>query len=338
MNFSKGKSIFVILLLIVTGVSIGAYYYEQAQKNRYDVTIAYLEGDLHQLAYYVAKEKGFYNDAGLNVSGIAHSNGGAVMNSFAAGQIDMGYLGFAPVVFQRFANPKAQVTVLSAVNIEGTALIVKNTPSIQNASDLLGKKIAVPVKNNMQDFILSMILDLAELTKANLTITEMSVATMPLALAANEIDGYVAWEPFAVKGLNNSIGKYLYNSSDIWANHPCCVLAAHNDFLDVHPEIAEKVVEVHIKTTKWILSHWDEAMEIAMAKMNLNREQASTAMDNIGFVYEFNTTQMISFVDKVTQYNPNTNYTSPGIPSNVTNSTSFINWVVNASIMEKVKK
>ena len=337
LNISKGKALLLIVLIVITGITVGIYFYEQYQKNKIDVNIAYIEGDLHHLTYYVAQEKGFYKNAGLNVQGLGQPNGGAIMNSFIANQIDMAYLGFAPLVFTRFNNPGARVKVLSAVNVEGSALIVKNSPSIQNASDLNGTKIAVPAANNMQDFILSMVLDLGGIPRSNITLVTMSVSQMPLALETGDIDGYVAWEPFAVKGLNNSIGKYLYNSSTLWPDHPCCVLAVHEDFLASNSPIVEKVVQVHKETTEWILTHWNEAMEIAMQKMNLNAEQASTAMSNVKYVWNVNKTQMISFVDKVIQFNPNVNFSSPGIPSDITNSTAFIDWLVKTDILEKLK-
>ncbi len=336
LNISKGKAIFLILLIAITGISVAIFFYEQFRKNQIDVTMGYIEGDLHHLAYYVAQEKGFYREKGVNVQGVGYQNGGAIMNAFIANQIDMAYLGFAPVVFNRFNNPGARVKILSGVNLEGSALIVKNAPNFQHASDLNGTRIAVPAPNNMQDFILSMILELGGIPRSNITLISMSVSQMPLALSTHDIDGYVAWEPFAAKALNNSIGKYLYNSSSIWPDHPCCVLAAHEDFLASHSSIAQKVVEVHKATTEWILTHWTEAMEIAKQKINLDQQQAETAMNNIKFVRSINKTQMISFVDKVLQFNPSINFSSPGIVVNINSSTEFIDWIVNKEFLDKI--
>lgn len=330
MAWSKTKSIFLIVIIAVTGITVGVYYYEQYQQNIIDVRIGYLQGDLHHLAYFVAIEKGLYQEAGINVEGIAYLNGGEVMTAYESPQrpIDMAYLGFAPAVFHRFNNPAANIKVLRPVNVNGTALIVKDDINIENASDLIGMKIAVPAKNNMQDFILQMIMDQAGLNyTSDITVQPISdLSNMLLQFQQGQIDGYIAWEPFAIKGVAPGIGKYLYRSGDVWENHPCCVLTAHESFMDEEPEIVEKVVSVHEQATEWILNNWEEAIGIAEEKMNLSHDQATEAMDNIGYVTEFSIPEMVAFVDKLTTLNPSVKFGNSGLPTNITNSTEFIDW------------
>jgi NitT/TauT family transport system substrate-binding protein len=320
----------LIAIIAVTGVTVGVYYYEQYQRNLVDVRMGYLLGDLHHLAYFVAVEKGLYEDEGINVEGIAYPNGGEVMTAYVSSQrpIDMAYLGFAPAVFYRFNNPAADIKILSPVNVNGTALVVKDEINIKNATDLENLTIAVPAKNNMQDFILRMILDEAGLDyETDLNVTQISdLSNMLLLFQQGDIDGYVAWEPVAVKGVAPGIGKYLYKSGDVWENHPCCVLTAHESFINDDPELVEKVVAIHKQTTEWILNNWEEAISIAEEKMNLSHEQATEAMDNIGYVTEFNIPEMVTFVDKLTTLNPNVKFGNSGLPTNIETSTQFIDW------------
>jgi NitT/TauT family transport system substrate-binding protein len=242
--------------------------------------------------------------------------------------IDMAYLGFAPAVFHRFNNPAADIKILSPVNVNGTALVVKDDINIINASDLIGLKIAVPAINNVQDFILRMILDGAGLNyTTDLTVSPIpDLSNMLLQFQQGSIDGYVAWEPFAVKGIAPGVGKYLYKSGDVWANHPCCVLTAHESFINDEPELVEKVVAIHKQATEWILNNWEEAISLAEEKMNLSHEQATEAMDNIGYVTEFNIPEMVTFVDKLTTLNPSVKFGNPGLPTEIDTSTKFIDW------------
>ena len=330
----KSKAILLISVIMLAGISAITIYL--VDKNKADVRIGYLEGDLHQLAFFVAQEKGFYEDEGIEIKGVSFSNGAEVMTSFVANRrsIDMAYFGFAPALYFQFNNPATDIKILAGVNVNGSALIVKNDPSIQNGSDLEGLKIAVPVKNNMQDFILSMILNNSGLTYNDIELIEVkSPSDMVLYLQEDDIDGYISWEPHCIKGTANNVGKYLYKSSEVWANHPCCVIASHNEFLDSEPEIVNKVLKVHIRATEWILDNWEEAKEIAMVKMNLSVLQATIAMANIGYVYNMDLAQMKLFVEILVDSNPDISLDSSNIPSGL-NASSFIDWFVDPSYIE----
>jgi NitT/TauT family transport system substrate-binding protein len=339
----KGKKImgfFFIGIVFLAGITTGVILYENAKV--YDVRIGYLEGDLHQLAFYVARENEYYEEAGLNITAVPFANGGAVMAAFETPKltrsIDMSYLGFAPALYHRFNNPAANIKVLASVNTNGSSLIVRDDGSILEAADLEGTIIAVPARHNMQDFILSMILAEAGLTHDDLeNIVVMGPSDMILALQNEEIDGYVAWEPHNVKGTTPTVGgTYLYNSSQVWADHPCCVVASSEDFLESDPKTAQKVIEVHKRATQWILDNPEAAKTIAMEKMNLSAEQASQAMANIGYVYENNIVKMTEFVDKLVDLNPNVGFDSENIPKDITDSAKFIEYYIDESILEAI--
>jgi len=331
----KSLAFSLLGIIVVAGLGIGIYYLNEGSR---DVSIGYLEGDLHQLAFFIAREQGLYTQEGLSIESVAFENGGAVMTAFEAANrgIDLAYFGFAPALFHRFTNQAANITVLAGVNVNGSALIVKNDPAITSGVDLKGLNIAVPSRHNMQDFILSMILNNSGLTYDDITLTEgMSPSDMVLALQAGSIDGYVAWEPYCVKGLEYNIGKYLYLSSEVWPNHPCCIIAAHNSFLQSNSEITLKILKVHKEATEWIWTHWDEAKQIAVEKMNLSEEQAELAMANIGYVYQMDIAQMELFVQEMVDLNDLISLDSPNIPSGATIS-SFIDWFVDPTLIASV--
>ena len=93
--------------------------------NGQPVRIAYLQSDIHQLPCWVALEKGLFEKEGVKVevAGIFKA-GPELMSAFAAGALDMGYVGVAPAT-TAVANKTAKVVVLAQVNTEGSALVVK---------------------------------------------------------------------------------------------------------------------------------------------------------------------------------------------------------------------
>ncbi len=47
------------------------------------------------------------------------------------------------------------------------------------------------------------------------------------------IDGGVSWEPYCSDSISNGTGSALLWSSDIWPNHPCCVVAVDGNVPDL---------------------------------------------------------------------------------------------------------
>jgi NitT/TauT family transport system substrate-binding protein len=122
------------------------------------VRLGYLNGDLHQFARLVAMNttlwggKTLFEDYGVTVtSPTPYANGGAVMDGFAAGNIDMGYLGCPPAILKRI-NADIQIQIVSLVNSEGSAIIGK-TP-INSLAQLEGKIVATPGPASIQHLLL----------------------------------------------------------------------------------------------------------------------------------------------------------------------------------------
>jgi NitT/TauT family transport system substrate-binding protein len=132
------------------------------------VSIGYLQGDLHQFARVVAENKTVGNLLGLGdrslfaaygiqtvsptgmpISGYA--NGGAVMTAFSQGVVNMAYLGAPPTILNRL-NLNVGVTVMALANTEGSALVVKN--SVTDVDHLDGLIIGEPGPSSIQYLML----------------------------------------------------------------------------------------------------------------------------------------------------------------------------------------
>jgi NitT/TauT family transport system substrate-binding protein len=341
MQINKLKASTLIIVVVAVGITAGVMIYDDL--NQPDIHLGYLQGDIHHLAFFVAQEKGYYTDEGLNVTAHKFSNGGAVMAAFesAVRTIDMSYLGFAPAIGHKFNVPTANITVVSGVNVEGSALVVKNDGSINSVADLNGKIIAVPAINNMQDFILRMALDTDPLMDYddNITTIRSLVTMMGLSLKTGSIDGYVAWEPYNAREVIGAdpVGKYLLNSSTLWPDHPCCVIAAHDSFLQSHPEIVEKILRVHVKATQFINNpaNHDEVIQIAINQLGITSEVAEVAIRNVGYIYEPDLSKMIQFLDKLVEFG-SVSMDTGNVPSSITTHSGFIDYFIDTAILDQV--
>jgi NitT/TauT family transport system substrate-binding protein len=273
----------VLAFLILTAVQTWA-----AGENGRPVRLAYLQNDIHQLACWVALEKGFYHQEGLEVkvAGIFKA-GPELMSAFAAGELDAGYVGVAPAT-TAVANKTARVVVLAQANSEGSALVVKKDSRIKALWELKGKTVAVPGHATVQDFLLRKALIRANLSDQQTHVMVIKPPEMIAALRSGSIDGFIAWEPFPAKALTMEVGQVLVSSRDIWKDHPCCVLAADSHFLEGHGEEAKKMVRAHVRATDFINQHPHEALQIGIKYTGMDEKTISLAMKNVKYSYFFN--------------------------------------------------
>jgi ABC-type nitrate/sulfonate/bicarbonate transport system substrate-binding protein len=90
---------------------------------------------------------------------------------------------------------------------------------------------------------------------------------MPTLLATDQIDGYIAWQPFVEVAPLAGIGKVLVYSGDLppagrWKNHPCCGFSASQDVIDNNPDLTNALTASLILSTRYIDEHPNESAEI----------------------------------------------------------------------------
>ncbi|MDD1769935.1 MAG: ABC transporter substrate-binding protein [Methanomassiliicoccales archaeon] len=122
------------------------------------VRLGYLNGDLHQFARVVAMNttlwggKTLFDVYGVHITSPApYPNGPGVMDGFANGNIDMGYLGSPPAILKKI-NVGTDIKIVALANSEGSAIIA--TGGITTLAGLVGKTVATPGPGSIQHLLL----------------------------------------------------------------------------------------------------------------------------------------------------------------------------------------
>ena len=308
---SKVKIIIILSIIAIasSGIILGLFFLQNLVTP--SIRFGALSGDLHHLPLFVALENDYFAEEGLDVSSeniIWFPNGNEVMVAFEAGTLDASYLGLAPAMAHKLTQ-NAPIKIISGVNVNGSAIMVKDGSGINTVLDLNNKIIAVPSLNNMQDFILQIALTKVGLSTESVSRVVLSVGNMEISLEGNQIDAFVAWEPFNAKATNIG-GKYLNKSSEIWPNHPCCIIAASSDFLISNPDKAQKIVQIHKRALEWMAdpSNHDDLINIAKKYTGIiSNSIIETALGNVGYVYNYTAFQLEieRFYDNLTNLNSN---------------------------------
>ncbi|MHA2378930.1 MAG: ABC transporter substrate-binding protein [Candidatus Thorarchaeota archaeon] len=290
MDRNRAVAVAIVVVVISSGILVVAW----TTFSRPDVRIGYLEKDLHQLAFRVALVNGWFAEEGITVELKSYINGALEMDAFLGDEIDMGYLGAAPALTKRI-NQDIMVTILATANLEGSAIMVRKADfddgSITHVANLTGKSVYIPGPSTVQAFLLRLALNQSGLSSSDVVTLSTSPALMADSLSEAE-PAFVAWEPFNARAEYDNLAVPLVLSGEIWPRHPCCVVASSNSFLVSHPEIAQTVIDIHVRAEEWIVDNPADAIQIASEWLEMEDAVSAveTAFNRIIFDYNVNRT------------------------------------------------
>ncbi len=324
-NLKRFTIVVLITLMVTAGLMMPVFGSGTGKVFR----MGYLQGDLHQLACWVALEKGFFSQENVEVEIAGTFKAGPEeMTGFASGSLDVGYVGEAPATMA-VANNMADVVVMAQVNTEGSAIVVGNDSDISEVADLKGKTVAVPGFAQVQDFLLRKAFAIYGVDANKVNVIVLKPPEMITALKTSQIDAFIAWEPYIAKAVTMGAGTVLINSSEIWQDHPCCVLIAEAGLLKKNSEGIKAIVRAHVKATDFINSNRNEAVKIGMKYTGMDEGTIRLAMKNINYTYALSIDGEMEYVNFLNTLG----YMSVGDPKGFTDR--FIN---DDILMEIVKK
>ena len=244
------------------------------------IRMAYLQNDLHHLPLWVAQDKGLFAREGVDVTiaGVFRA-GPEIMTAFAAGSLDMAYVGEAPATIA-FARGNHDIRVIAQVNTEGSALVVAKDGPIHAVKDLKGRKVAVPGNGSVQDFLLRRSLEKQGVASADVRIITIGPAEMGNALENGQIDAYVAWQPYPARSVLSGKGRVLAASSDLWAGHPCCALVMSRK---AAPDDVKAVLRAHVEAIAYIREHPEEAVRSAVKHTGMDEATVREALSHVTY-------------------------------------------------------
>ena len=296
-----------ILFLFIFSLFVPSTGCAPAQQDNLKIRIGYLQSDLHHLPAFVALEKNYFQDSGLNieVAGVFRA-GPELMSAFAANELDIGYVGLAPAI-TAVANGTAAVRYIAQVNREGSAIVVAKDAPYNKVADLQGKVVTIPGHATMQDFLLRKAFKNADVPFNKIKLLVLKPPEMIPALDKGDIDAFIAWEPYPAKAVTGNTGSVLMSSHAIWPDHPCCVVVTADAFLKEHPEVINKIQDVHKRACDFISSNQEQAIDIGVKYTGVDRptvQKAITAILYNGELKKENLSEFVVFLKELRYIKP----------------------------------
>ncbi len=257
----------ILLLLTVVVISLVIFYTNQSKNKK--VSIGYSALRI-SLPVFVAQEKGYFREEGLDVELIRFDTAQPLMNSLVAGNIQIGGYTALPITFNGMIRSNTKLYFISAMiedqNHRISYLIIpKNSSKNYTIKDLKGKRIGI-LPTIAYRVWLEQILKTNNIQPDEVKIVPINPALSPSALASNQVDALFTNDPAATTVIQKDIGRLISNEVEVpkYLGEPF-IFGSFNirkDFADSHPEITKKIIRALNKGIKFVNEHPKEAKEI----------------------------------------------------------------------------
>lgn len=87
-----------------------------------------------------------------------------------------------------------------------------------------------------------------------------------------EASGFLVAEPLGTKAIASGTAELQFLSSELWENHPCCVLAVQQEFIDNYPDAVQEFVKYLVQAGKLIDEKPNFAAEIGVEFLDPKKE------------------------------------------------------------------
>ena len=285
------KITFVLVLalaafLVMGSASAGLFDFLGGDSSN-TVKIGYLPSD-HDAALFVADAQGLYKEKNITTELVQFNNGGDLMTAMASGDVDVGYVGISPVLSSIASG--VPVKVISSVQIEGSGILVTDDSNIKNAQDLAGKTVATPGEASIQHVLLSAYLKANGMSLDDINESAMKVPSINDALKTGNLPAAITFQPYVSLGETDDAIDEFVDSSEIMPGHPCCVVAASDDFLKNNEETAKDIVAIHENATTFINDNikagkTDEVVKLLPEDIVADADAEADSLESFPFVF-----------------------------------------------------
>ncbi|HEX4336050.1 MAG TPA: aliphatic sulfonate ABC transporter substrate-binding protein [Polyangiaceae bacterium] len=230
------------------------------------------------IGFFVAKDKGFFKEEGLDVQTKSFSSPGDGLKPLLSGDLDAD-LTTADTVLTILDKAPGQIKMVYLTDTSAGADAILAKKEIADVKGIKGKKVAATL-GQCNQLLLDKALEKAGMTEKDIQLVNMNPDDAGAAFAAGQIDVAVTWEPWITKVSGEKKGHVIFSSKE-----------TPNLILDVLA-ISKKVATTKAAETKAFLkglnrgydfveAHPDEAAAIAAKALEQKPDEVKAMLPKV---------------------------------------------------------
>lgn len=238
---------------------------------------------------YLAYEKGFFRDEGLDVTLKKNIMGWQSLQNLFAGEADIATVAELPIVYatldrSKFAEKGRGDFVIFGDLVYSSQVsqaLARRDRGINRPEDLRGKTIAVP-RGTTVDFFLDSFLSIHRIEPSEITTVNLDVISQVEALVKGEVDAIFSWQPH-VREAQLKLGSNAYLLPLNLFYHTAWLLTSMQSYAEQNPLVLQKFLRALSRAEKYLHEHPEEAMSIYARQSETDPEVVADIWNDVEF-------------------------------------------------------
>lgn len=218
----------------------------------------------------IAEEEGLFEKNGANVKLVWFDGYLESIQALASGQLDANSQTLNDTISFVGEASNGMVAVLVNDNSAGNDKVIA-AEGINSVQDLKGKTIALE-EGVVGDFLLSLALEDAGLSRSDVTIKNLETGAAATAFAAGQADAFAGWVPFWETALTRQGSKELTSSKAFPGAIPD-LLVVSQELIDERPDQVQALVNTWFDILRFIEENPDRANEIMAKRASISKDE-----------------------------------------------------------------
>ena len=241
-------------------------------QSRYKVIIATPQTPPPGLVF-IAYEKGFFSNEGLDVSLQKHSSGKTSLKAVLEQQANIGVTSENPIMHA--VLNKQKIKLISSILSTGKnyVILARKDRAISSIGDLKGKTIGVTSGTN-SEFLLDAMLTLHTLDPADIKKVNIKPGEIVNAIVNQKVDAISSWNPHILKARKQLKDNHvLFYGAELYT--ATFNLAAMTDYIEENPIIIEKLLRALLNAQDFVIQQPQQALNIIAGHVKITKEMLS---------------------------------------------------------------
>jgi NitT/TauT family transport system substrate-binding protein len=272
------NKLWIILLSAVIILAVGYFKFrENAPTSEGDATVRVVfKSNANYLIYFVARDRGFFRDAGLNVQESELESTNLMIQALSGGQADFNPSTSVPALYAAEQNApgtfKFLYTTLMEKGRTNDAIIVKKDSPYKSLGDLKGKRVASQPGATSTVLLKLIFADAGLNIDKDVTVQELEPRDQLSALEARQVDAVFAIEPTIALGEEKGISRIL--EAEPMENHimnpiPIAGGVVTEEYIRKHTNTVRRLQQAMERSIDYIRQHEDESRLIMARAINM---------------------------------------------------------------------
>jgi NitT/TauT family transport system substrate-binding protein len=230
------------------------------------------------IAFFVAQQKGFFKDEGLDVQTKSFSSPGDGLKPLLSNDLDA-VLSTADSVLTVVDKAPGQLKIVYLTDTSAGADAILAKKDIKTIKDMKGRKVAATL-GQCNQLLLDKALEKAGLTEKDVNLVNMNPDDAGAAFAAGQIDVAVTWEPWITKVSGEKTGHVIFSSKET-PNLILDVLAVNTQGAAKKSAETRAFLKALNRGYEFVQAHRDEAAALAGKALEQKPEEVKPMLDKV---------------------------------------------------------